>query len=287
MKKILCLVVTLVFTFTICIGTSGNVFAAASPMPQSVYASGTTAAVTVKGKAADTGSLAVVAVLYDKDGSTILRTQSAAVQTDKSYYVSFNDLSLDQGSTYTVKVANYDGSAWLPKTFIAAAVPASTYSVTLNGNGGKAGTNITTYTEGTGATLPTDWTKDGYTFAGWYDNAKLTGSAVTAISKTDTGSKTYYAKWKLNKPAVPGKVKAKATGKHSIKISWTKSTGATSYKVYKATKKAGKYKYAGTVKGTSKTVKKLSANKKYWFKVKTVNKAGTAKSKAVYAKTKR
>lgn len=286
MKKIICLIVTLVFTITISVGTGSNAFAAGI---SSISASGTTAAATVNGSAED-GCIAVVAVLYDTNETTILRTQSAAVQTDKTYSVNFNNVSLTVGSQYTIKVADYNKGNWTSTKFVAAAVPASTYSVTLNGNGGKAGTNITTYTEGTGATLPTDWTKDGYTFAGWYDNAKLTGSAVTAISKTDTGSKTYYAKWKLNKPdkpAVPGKVKAKATGKHSIKISWTKSTGATSYKVYKATKKAGKYKYAGTVKGTSKTVKKLSANKKYWFKVKAVNKAGTAKSKAVYAKTKR
>lgn len=286
MKKIICLIVTLVFTITISVGTGSNAFAAGI---SSISASGTTAAATVNGSAED-GCIAVVAVLYDTNETTILRTQSAAVQTDKTYSVNFNNVSLTVGSQYTIKVADYNKGAWTSTKFVATAIPASTYSVTLNGNGGKAGTNLTTYTEGTGATLPTDWTKTGYKFAGWYDNAKLTGSAVTAISKTDTGSKTYYAKWELNKldkPAVPGKVKAKATGKHSIKISWTKSTGATSYKVYKATKKAGKYKYAGTVKGTSKTVKKLSANKKYWFKVKAVNKPGTAKSKAVYAKTKR
>lgn len=36
-------------------------------------------------------------------------------------------------------------------------------------------------------------TKAGYTFDGWYDNAKLTGKAVTT---PETG-KTYYAKWKV------------------------------------------------------------------------------------------
>lgn len=36
-------------------------------------------------------------------------------------------------------------------------------------------------------------TKTGYTFAGWYDNAELTGKAVTT---PETG-KTYYAKWEL------------------------------------------------------------------------------------------
>ena len=71
-----------------------------------------------------------------------------------------------------------------------------TSSVTLNTNGGTINSgNITTYEEGTGATLPTDVTKEGYTFAGWYDNDGLTGNAVTSISTTDTGDKTFYAKW--------------------------------------------------------------------------------------------
>ena len=71
-----------------------------------------------------------------------------------------------------------------------------TYSVTLNTNGGtiKSG-NVTNYSYGEGAALPTDVEKSGYTFAGWYENEELTGSAVAAISDTEYGDKTYYARW--------------------------------------------------------------------------------------------
>ena len=71
-----------------------------------------------------------------------------------------------------------------------------TYSVTLNTNGGtiKSG-NVTNYSYGEGAALPTDVEKSGYTFAGWYENEELTGSAATAISNTEYGDKTYYARW--------------------------------------------------------------------------------------------
>ena len=74
-----------------------------------------------------------------------------------------------------------------------------TYSVTLNTNGGtiKSG-NVTNYSYGKGAELPTDVEKSGHTFAGWYDNEELTGSTVTAISDTEYGDKTYYAKWTAN-----------------------------------------------------------------------------------------
>ena len=78
---------------------------------------------------------------------------------------------------------------------------ANTYTVTLNTNGGTINSgNVTGYTYGVGATLPTDddMTYTGYTFKGWYDNEGLTGFPVTAISDTETGNKEYWAKWEAN-----------------------------------------------------------------------------------------
>ena len=80
---------------------------------------------------------------------------------------------------------------------------APTYAVTLNTNGGTINNgNVTEYTYGVGATLPTDVTRTGYTFKGWYDNENLTGSPVTAISNTETGNKEYWAKWEINQYTV-------------------------------------------------------------------------------------
>jgi len=76
-----------------------------------------------------------------------------------------------------------------------------TYTVTLNTNGGTINSgNVTGYTYGVGATLPTadDMTYTGHTFKGWYDNESLTGSPVTAICSTETGDKEYWAKWEIN-----------------------------------------------------------------------------------------
>ncbi len=81
---------------------------------------------------------------------------------------------------------------------------ADSYTVTLHPNGGTiaAGKDVTAYTYGVGATLPTaaDVTRDLYTFAGWYDNEAFTGNAVAAITPTDAGNKEYWAKWNL----IPG-----------------------------------------------------------------------------------
>ena len=78
---------------------------------------------------------------------------------------------------------------------------APTYTVTLHANGGTINNgNVTEYTYGVGATLPTagDMTYTGHTFVGWYDNENLTGSPVTAIGGTETGNKEYWAKWEAN-----------------------------------------------------------------------------------------
>ena len=76
---------------------------------------------------------------------------------------------------------------------------APTYTVTLHANGGTINSgNVTGYTYGVGATLPTDVTRTGYTFKGWYYNENLTGSPVTAIGGTETGNKEYWAKWEIN-----------------------------------------------------------------------------------------
>ena len=83
---------------------------------------------------------------------------------------------------------------------------APTYAVTLHTNGGTIadGKDVTGYTYGAGATLPTadDMTYTGHTFKGWYDNESLTGSPVTAIGDTETGNKEYWAKWEINQYTV-------------------------------------------------------------------------------------
>ena len=86
-------------------------------------------------------------------------------------------------------------------TTLTAQWTAPTYAVTLNTNGGTINSgNVTSYTYGVGATLPTagDMTYTGHTFVGWYDNENLTGNPVTAISSTETGNKEYWAKWEAN-----------------------------------------------------------------------------------------
>ena len=65
-------------------------------------------------------------------------------------------------------------------------------SVTLDTDGGTINSgNVTSYTEGVGVTLPTDVTKVGYTFLGWF-TAYIGGVQVRQIEATETGDKTFY-----------------------------------------------------------------------------------------------
>ena len=103
---------------------------------------------------------------------------------------------------------------------------APTYAVTLNTNGGTIadGKDVTGYTYGVGATLPTDVTRTGYTFKGWYDNENLTGSPVTAIGGAETGNKEYWAKWEINQYTVTVKPE---NGKADITITQDYGTPIT------------------------------------------------------------
>lgn len=80
------------------------------------------------------------------------------------------------------------------KTFWAKWVSGN-YKVTLDAQGGtiKDG-NVTEYTYYTGAKLPTNVVKDGYSFLGWWDGYKT----ATEIGNTEYGDKTYVALWADN-----------------------------------------------------------------------------------------
>ena len=104
---------------------------------------------------------------------------------------------------------------------------APTYTVTLNTNGGTINSgNVTGYTYGVGATLPTadDMTYTGHTFKGWYDNESLTGSPVTAIGGTEMGNKEYWAKWEINQYTITVKPE---NGKADITITQDYGTAIT------------------------------------------------------------
>ena len=93
--------------------------------------------------------------------------------------------------------------------------PVETWSITYVTDGGTInGEYPTTYTKGTVTVLPTDVTKPGYTFLGWF-TAYSGGVLVKQIEATETGEKTFYARWQKNvlppPPITPGTPSAPVT----------------------------------------------------------------------------
>ena len=144
------------------------------------------------------------AVTLDANGGTVTPTTLSVVYDGKYGDRYNNSLPLAKRDGYTFngwytdkiggleveyfhlvsKAANHTIYArWTPNT----------YTVTLIGSGG-AGTNLTSYTYGKGAVLPTDWTKQCAKFEGWY-TAQTGGTKVTSISTTTLGDQSYYARW--------------------------------------------------------------------------------------------
>ena len=119
--------------------------------------------------------------------TSVTYTPTRACYTFAGWYTdaSCSGSRADSDGTYTANGNMTLYAKWTPES----------YTVTLNTNEGTGGTSLTSYTCGTIITLPTDWTKTGYTFAGWYDNEDYRGNPVTEISATDTGDKTFWAKW--------------------------------------------------------------------------------------------
>ena len=93
--------------------------------------------------------------------------------------------------------------------------PVETWSITYVTDGGTInGEYPTTYTKGTVTVLPTNVTKPGYTFLGWF-TAYSGGVLVKQIGATETGEKTFYARWQKNvlppPPITPGTPSAPVT----------------------------------------------------------------------------
>lgn len=142
-------------------------------------------------------------VNWSKDGATL--TAPDPVPTNEGH--SLDGWYYDNNGTETKW--NFDMDTVKCTMTLKAKWELSTYSVTLQTDGGTiaSGKEVTGYTYGTGAVLPTanDMTREGYRFDGWYADSSFSGSPITEISATETGNKTFYAKWTKNTtPIIPG-----------------------------------------------------------------------------------
>lgn len=189
--------------------TNGSTAAAAKQ-----YDGFTAQAVTQKTVEAD-GST-VIEIKYDRikytvkwmNGETVLKTEAVKYGASPAYSGATPERT-ETGHTFTFTgwnaAADGSGAALTAETTVTDDViwyaqfsdSLNTYTIEYRNVKDAANNNPVSYTYGTAVTL-TDLSKTGYTFGGWFDNANCTGSAVTAISATETGNKTFYALWTAN-----------------------------------------------------------------------------------------
>jgi len=163
------------------------------------------------------GIAKVTAGLFDLEGTVITgyaaQKLTATTANGKST-VTYNKTSVAKGS-YILRFYLYqnDSDSTYINTYsvIVRVAPGCTttsaeeieklntvYSITYVLNEGTWDEDVyipLSYTNYTTITLPVTLSKNGAVFAGWYDNAELTGQRVTEIPLGTDGNKTYYAKW--------------------------------------------------------------------------------------------
>ena len=190
------------------------------------------------------------------------------------------------------KISIGDGNEDLTNATLHCAKSAPSAPVVKIGNSATSGKPMLTWNAVEGATSYRIYRStargSGYSLLG----------TTTATSYTNTGAKagtTYYYRVKACNDAglspysnvVSGKVKSvtlkpsapvvkignsAASGKPML--TWNAVSGATSYKVYRATSQNGTYSLLGTVTTTSYTNTGAKAGTTYYYKVKAVNSAG-------------
>ena len=210
---------------------------------------------------------------------------------------SYTNTGAKEGTTYyyKVKAANGAGESAYSNVVsgkVKSVTPKPAAPVVKIGNSTASGKPMLTWNAVSGA-----MSYKVYRAASQNGTYSLLGT-VTATSYTNTGAKagtTYWYKVKAVNSAgespysnvVSGQVKSvtpkpsapvvkignsAASGKPML--TWNAVSGATSYKVYRATAQNGTYSLLGTVTATSYTNTGAKAGTTYYYKVKAVNSAG-------------
>lgn len=142
-----------------------------------------------------------LAVCYKDDYSFDILVNTKAVNTT-NMVVTVNDIVFqtpvpevtDSVAKYTYKMS----SVVSEQSVNILGLTEKKYGVTFFENGGTIDSGSFSeygYSADADKALPTEISKKGYEFGGWYENKDFEGSAVTVIAKESCEDKCFYAKW--------------------------------------------------------------------------------------------
>lgn len=228
--------------------------------------------------AGGTATYTCTATYNDNKTATVAPTWSV---TSGSSYASINSsgvLSANGTATQrsvTIQASySYNGSTQT----MTKNVTISTKSVTIsfNANGGTVSPASQSYTAyGTYNSFPTP-TRAQYSFLGWF-TASSGGTQVTTASTVPASATTLWAHWQLAVPNSPTGLTATQDRTDGIVVSWTASTGATSYEIYRQTYSSSSSSVKiGTSTTTSYTDTTAVGEQTYYYWVKAVAAGGTS-----------
>ena len=142
-------------------------------------------------------SIITYTVTFVTDGSAVaaktykITDETISLADDKSEKTGYSFLGWYKGEEKVTEIKTGSHENYI----LEAKWLANVYSVEYVLDGGvNASANVASYTYGVGLVLA-EATKAGYEFVAWYDNAEFTGTAVAAISATQTGAVKLYAKF--------------------------------------------------------------------------------------------
>ncbi|MGN0468360.1 MAG: DUF6273 domain-containing protein [Acutalibacteraceae bacterium] len=227
---------------------------------------------------------------------TVKNSKGTALKNGTDYTLSYSSGCKNTGK-YSVKITfkgNYSGS----KTLYFNILPSKTSSLTASQTTtsikatwkavtGASGYKVTLYTSKDKVVKTIDTTKTTYTFSKLSKGTtyKVRVTAYKTIDSKKVSSSIYTQLTTATKTDAPS-IKVSSSAKKTVKVSWSKVTGATEYTVYYSTSKNGTYKKLGSTIGTSYTYNKLSSGKTYYFKVIANKKVGRTTINSAYSAVK-
>ena len=217
---------------------------------------------------------------------------------------SFTDTGLSPTTTYYYKLTSSDtgGTSAItsppasattliavppaPTGVAAASTPPTSITVSWTASGGATGYNVYRATAATGpfTTVLASPAASPYVDSGLTPNTKY----FYKVSATNTAGESSLsaAVSATTAPAAPTNITPTALSTSSIKVTWTASTGATSYKVYRDTQASfATATLAGSSATTTFTDTGLNPGSQYYYEVSAVNANGESDKSAPPATT--